>query len=169
MSPPPATVVTRPATRADAAAINRIYNRFVTDTAVTFDVEPWDTARREAWLDGFAAPHHILVAECDGAVTGFAYNTKFRHRPAYRRSTETTVYTDPASQSRGVGGALYESLFQRIAQTDLHRAYAVIALPNPRSVAFHQRFGFAPVGTLHQVGYKFGEYVDVTWFEKPLK
>ena len=156
----------------DAPAINRIYNHYVRNTAITFDIEPWNTQRRTAWIDEFAdpeSPYHAVVAELDGKITGFAYNSRFRPRAAYRLSTETTIYTSPETRARGTGTALYKNLFQRIENTELHRAYAVIALPNPRSIAFHQRFGFSPIGTLHEVGRKFDRYVDVTWFEKALK
>ena len=162
----------RAAAANDAPAINRIYNHYVRNTAITFDIEPWNTQRRKIWIDEFAdpeSPYHAVVAELDGKITGFAYNSRFRPRAAYRLSTETTVYTEPQSRVRGIGTALYQDLFKRIEQTELHRAYAVIALPNPRSIAFHQKFGFSPIGTLHQVGRKFDRYVDVTWFEKALK
>ena len=162
----------RAAAANDAPAINRIYNHYVRNTAITFDIEPWNTQRRKIWIDEFAdpeSPYHAVVAELDGKIIGFAYNSRFRPRAAYRLSTETTVYTEPQSRVRGIGTALYQDLFKRIEQTELHRAYAVIALPNPRSIAFHQKFGFSPIGTLHEVGRKFGRYVDVTWFEKALK
>ncbi len=171
MSPPTPAPAVRAAVAADAGAINRIYNHYVRNTVITFDLEAWDTQRRAAWLEEFAGaenPYHALVSELHGEVTGFAYNSRFRPRAAYRLSTETTIYTDPEKPPHGAGGALYQTLFQRIQKTNLHRAYAVIALPNPRSIAFHHHFGFAPIGTLHQVGHKFGRYVDVAWFEKPL-
>ncbi|MDD9857952.1 MAG: GNAT family N-acetyltransferase [Gammaproteobacteria bacterium] len=162
--------VVRAAAVADAAAINRIYNHYVHHTAVTFDIEPWSTPRRRAWIAQFTGnPHHALVAELDGAVAGFAFNHRFRDKAAYRHSTETTIYTAPENQARGIGTALYENLFERIEKTELHRAYAVIALPNPRSIALHRRFGFTRIGTLHQVGHKFGRYIDVAWFEKALR
>ncbi len=162
----------RAAAPLDAAAINRIYNHYVRHTAITFEVEPWSAERRQAWIGEFGgdgdSPYHALVAELDGALAGFAFNSPFRPRAAYRRSTETTIYTAPQRQASGIGAALYENLFQRLEKTDLHRAYAVIALPNARSVAFHRRFGFTQTGTLNEVGYKFGRYVDVAWFEKML-
>ncbi len=181
----PALVI-RTATRADAAAINRIYNHYIRRSIVTFDVQPWSAQRRATWLDEFihagprnAGQHHVdqhhanryhaLVAEQDGAVVGFASNGPFRPKAAYHLSTETTIYTAPHNQSRGIGTELYKTLFQRIGDTDLHRAYAVIALPNPRSIEFHHRFGFTAIGTLHQVGHKFDRHIDTTWFEKKLK
>ena len=113
--------------------------------------------------------YHALVAELDGAVAGFAFNHAFRAKPAYRRATETTVYAAADHQARGIGGALYAELFRRIESTDLHRAYAVIALPNPRSIALHRRFGFTRIATFSEVGYKFNKYIDAAWFEKALK
>ena len=164
----------RVAAVSDAASINRIYNHYVRNTTITFDVEPWNTRRREQWINTFvddanSESYHAVVAELHGALVGFAYNSNFRARAAYQRSTETTIYINPETPPCGAGTALYECLFERIKKTDLHRAYAVITLPNPRSIEFHQRFGFTVVGTLHQVGYKFGHYVDVSWFEKKLK
>ena len=107
------------------------------------------------------------VTNVDTPIIGFACNTAFRARPAYRLSTETTVYAD-IDAPRGVGAALYRRLFELIARTSLHRAYAVIALPNARSVALHERFGFMHVGAANQVGYKFDKFVDIAWYEKKL-
>ena len=107
------------------------------------------------------------VDNVDTPIIGFACNTAFRARPAYRLSTETTVYAD-IDAPRGVGAALYRRLFELIARTSLHRAYAVIALPNARSVALHERFGFVHVGVANQVGHKFGKFVDIAWYEKKL-
>ena len=176
----------------DAAAINRIYNHYIRHSAITFDIEPWSIERRRDWLAGFIDGdgdnddggdnnggdngrgddgdiYHALVAELDGGVAGFAFNHAFRAKPAYRRATETTVYAAADHQARGIGGALYAELFRRIESTDLHRAYAVIALPNPRSIALHRRFGFTRIATFSEVGYKFNKYIDAAWFEKALK
>lgn len=113
--------------------------------------------------------YHALVAELDGGIAGFAFNHAFRAKPAYRRATETTVYAAADHQARGIGGALYAELFRRIESTNLHRAYAVIALPNSRSIALHRRFGFTRIATFSEVGYKFNKYIDAAWFEKALK
>ncbi|MFQ5843947.1 MAG: GNAT family N-acetyltransferase, partial [Planctomycetota bacterium] len=101
-------------------------------------------------------------------VVGYACSTPFRPKPAYRTSVETTVYVAPAATGRGVGGRLYQALFDALAGEELHRAYAGIVPPNPASVALHRRFGFHEVGVAREVGHKLGRYWDVAWFEKGL-
>ncbi len=167
---PVSDVVVRAGVSADAAGINAIYNHFVRETAITFDVEPWDESRRRTWInENFADPPWFLrVAECRGELVGFAYNGRFRPRAAYDSSTEVTVYTQPEVAPRGTASRLYDALFDAIAGTDLHRAYAIIALPNPASIALHLKFGFRHVGTLGEVGTKFGRRIDVAWYEKAL-
>lgn len=159
----------RAATPADAAGINAIYNAYVRDTHITFDTEPWCLAQRQSWVCEFAPPYFAVVAVLDSQIAGFAYNDVFRSRAAYRFSTETSIYVSPDhARRRGLGRALYRELFARIATTELHRAYAVIALPNLASVAFHREFGFRPRATLSQVGWKFGKYWDTLWMERGL-
>ena len=149
-------------------AVNEIYNHYVEQTAITFDLEPWDVARRQQWVAQFRSPNFFLVAEHQGQVVGYANNGKFRPKAAYDSSTEVTVYTAPHCSLRGVGSALYHALFQHIGGTSLHRAYAGIALPNDPSIRFHEKFGFRHIGTLTEVGTKFGRRVDVAWYEKAL-
>lgn len=158
----------RPGHIDDAASINRIYNHFVNRTTVTFDIEPWPLEQRQAWVDGFASPYFLLVAEQAGRVTGFAHNGRFRPKAAYDSSTDVTVYTAPGEARPGTGSALYRALFSQLQSTGLHRAYAIIALPNDASVRLHEKFGFRHVGTLHEAGTKFDRRIDVAWFEKPL-
>ena len=152
--------------------------QFCVDPTV-FDVATVDSVDGGDNTVNINTPYYALVAEVDKVtkvdnvtnvdtpIIGFACNTAFRARPAYRLSTETTVYAD-IDAPRGVGAALYRRLFELIARTSLHRAYAVIALPNARSVALHERFGFMHVGAANQVGHKFGKFVDIAWYEKKL-
>ena len=160
--------VIRPGNEGDTSAINRIYNHFVLHSTVTFDIEPWSDENRRAWIRGFEKPYFLVVAEASGEVVGFAHNGKFRPKAAYDSSTDVTVYTAPGVTPPGTGTALYRALFTRLNTTDLHRAYAIIALPNAASVALHEKFGFSPAGVLSEVGTKFGRRVDVAWYEKPL-
>ena len=150
--------------------LTAIYGHYALHTHVTFDGEPPTVDERRAWLrDHRLDPRHVvLVAEHDGAVVGYAASGRHRPRPGYDTTVETAVYAHPDHTGRGVGTALYEELFRALQGQDVHRAVAGIALPNPASVALHERFGFREVGRFTEQGRKFGRWWDVAWYERPL-
>jgi phosphinothricin acetyltransferase len=153
----------------DLPELVRIYNHYVTTTHITFDIEALEVEARRPWLDGFshAGPHQLLVAELEGAVVGYASGRPFRPKPAYDSTVETTIYLDPGGVGGGLGSRLYGALLELLqAERDVHRAVGGVTLPNPGSIALHERFGFTPVGTFREVGFKFDEYWDVCWYEK---
>jgi len=155
----------------DLPALVAIYNHYVRESHVTFDTESFTVESRRAWFEGFAhgGPHRLLVADAGGRVAGYAYSAPLRPRAAYRTSAETTVYVDPALTGRGIGRLLYAELLDGLARNGtIHRVYGVIALPNPASVALHERFGFRQVALLSEAGLKFDRYWDVGWYEKPV-
>ncbi len=159
----------RPATGEDAQALNDLYNRYVARSHSTFDLEPMTIGARLAWLaEHNAARHRAIVAVLDGTVLGFASSGRYRVRPAYDPSVETSVYVGERHTGRGIGTRLYAALFELLRHEDVHRAYAGIALPNPASVALHERCGFREVGRFTEQGRKFGRYWDVAWFERPM-
>jgi phosphinothricin acetyltransferase len=165
-----AAVNVRPATEDDLEAINEIYNHYVTETHVTFDDEPMTMEARREWFTHYAATgrHRVLVAAGGDTVIGYASSSRLRPKPGYLTSVETSVYLVPDATGRGAGRQLYAELFKAIEGEDVHRAYAGIALPNPASIALHERFGFKRVALFSEQGRKFGRYWDVAWFEKPL-
>jgi phosphinothricin acetyltransferase len=110
----------------------------------------------------------LLVAVLEEAVVGFTTSSQFRPRPAYETSVETSIYLAADAVGHGTGSKLYAELFHALEGEDVHRAYAGIGLPNPASVALHERFGFKRVAHFTEQGRKFGRYWDVAWFEKPL-
>lgn len=155
----------------DAAQINQIYNWYVENSTITFDLAPWTLARRQEWMGPFlskATTFHLVVAEHHGSLAGFAYNAGFRVKAAYDSSTEVTVYTHKDHVLKGIGSSLFEKLFEYIEHTNLHRAYAGIALPNEASIRLHEKFGFEKVGLFEHVGTKFGRRIDVAWYQKRL-
>jgi phosphinothricin acetyltransferase len=159
----------RSATHEDASAINDIYAYYVRETAVTFDVEVPSLAQRHTWFERHADPRHrIIVAEVDARVVGWASSGPLRDRAAYETSVEASVYVARGSTGRGVGTALYEALLRTLAGEDVHRAYALMSLPNDASVALHERCGFVRVGLFSEQGRKFGRYWDVACYEKRL-
>ena len=158
----------RPAEERDLAAVGGIYDHYVRSSHATFDVEPMSAERRRAWLDEHPGGRHpALVAEVEARVIGFASSGRYRPRPAYDTSVETSVYIDPAFVGQGVGRALYTVLFEALEGEDVHRAFAGIGLPNDASIALHERFGFRRVAHFSEQGRKFGRYWDVDWYERP--
>jgi phosphinothricin acetyltransferase len=156
----------RPATSADAARICSIYNHYVTTTTVSFEEdavgEP-EMAQRIA--DCAAAGLPWLVLEVDGALAGYAYATKWRVRPAYRYSVESSVYLDRAFSGRGLGRMLYGALLDALRGRELHLVIGGIALPNDASAGLHEALGFRKVAHFSEVGKKFGRWVDVGYWE----
>ncbi|WP_329178297.1 GNAT family N-acetyltransferase [Streptomyces sp. NBC_01477] len=156
----------------DLAALTDIYNHYIRETPITFDVTPFTPEERRPWLlshpeDG---PHRLLVARSagDGRILGYATSSPFRPKAAYATSVETSVYLAPDAGGRGIGTRLYTALFEALADQDVHRAYAGVTLPNEASIRIHRRFGFQQIGVYEEVGRKFGTYHDVAWLEKRL-
>jgi phosphinothricin acetyltransferase len=161
----------RPAARADLPRLTEIYNHYVIHTPVTFDLEPYTVERRAAWFEQFAPAgrHRLMVAEEDGLVIGYAGTTKFRVKPAYDTTVETTIYCCQEALGKGLGRLLYSALLDTLLGENINRIVAGYTLPNAASAKLHQGFGFRPVGIFSEVGFKFGKYWDVQWTERPLK
>lgn len=159
----------RPAELRDLPQLTEIYNYYVVNTPVTFDVEPYPVERREAWFGQFAPSgrYRLLLAEGPTGVLGYAGTTRFRPKAAYETTVETTIYCAPDAVGRGVGKLLYSALFEALRGEDIHRFVAGYALPNPATAAIHARFGFQVVGVFTENGRKFGKYWDVCWVERP--
>ena len=157
----------RPAMPGDLTRLTEIYNYYVINTPVTFDVEPYTVERREAWFAQFGAAgrYRLLVAESDAGVIGYAGTTRFRPKAAYETTVETTIYCAPDAAGRGIGSRLYAALFESLRGEDIHRFVAGYALPNPATAAIHARFRFKVVGVFSEQGRKFGRYWDVCWVE----
>jgi phosphinothricin acetyltransferase len=167
-----AEVQVRPGREGDLRALTDIYNHYVRETPVSFDLEPLSLEQRRGWLlrhpeDG---AYRLMVA-CEqpgGRVLGYATSSPLRPKAAYATSVETSVYCAPEAGGRGVGTLLYKALFEALEGEHVHRAYAGIAQPNEASERLHTRFGFHPIGVFREVGRKFGRYWDVAWYEKPI-
>ena len=163
-------VAVRPGQVDDLEQLNDLYTHYIRETPITFDIEPWTMELRTEWFSHYALTgrHRLLVAVEDGRVLGYASSSKYRPKQAYETSVESSIYLLPDATGQGVGTALYQALFESLVAEDVHRAFAGITLPNPVSVALHERFGFTEVGRFTEQGRKFGRYWDVVWLEKPL-
>lgn len=161
--------VIRAAVDRDAAALAAIYNHYVTDTIITFEEVPISGAemwRRVNAVRDAALPW--LVAESGGVVVGYAYASKWKDRIGYRFSVETSVYLDATCCGKGHGTALYRELFALLQQCGAQAVMGGIALPNTASVALHEAFGMRKVAHFERVGFKFGAWIDVAYWQRLL-
>ena len=130
----------RPARADDAARICVIYNHHVTDTTVTFDETPLEAREMARRIRAATLPW--LVIEDTGVLAGYARASTWKTRAAYRYTIESSVYVDARFQRRGHGRRIYEALLAELRRRDVHVVLAGIALPNPASIALHERLGF---------------------------
>jgi phosphinothricin acetyltransferase len=157
----------RDAGDADLPAVAAIYAMAAERTAATFDLEGRPPGW---WAEVLADPEHELLVATDGdAVLGYARSSRHKEKPAYSTTVETSVYVGEAARGRGVGGALYAALLERLDAGPKLLAVAGVALPNDASERLHRAHGFTEVGTFHSVGVKLGREWDVRWYERPLR
>jgi L-amino acid N-acyltransferase YncA len=162
-------VLIRLATNADAPAIAAIYAPCVLETAISFEElapEATEMARRIAG-DGRGF-YPWLVAEAHDRIVGYASSSPFRSRPAYRWAVETGVYLAAEAQGRGLGRALMERLIELLTAQGFTAVVAGITVPNPSSVALHEKLGFTPCATYRDTGFKLGEWRTVRVFTRDL-
>ena len=156
----------RPADPArDAAACAAIYAPSVESTPISFELTPPDATEFARRIERYSATHQFLVAEEGGEVAGYAYACRWRERPAYDWAVEVSVYVDAARKGEGIGRALYAELLDRLRAQGFRVAVAGITLPNPASVALHERMGFKSIGALREVGWKVGGWHDVGYWQ----
>ena len=159
----------RAAAAADGAALAHIYNHYIASTIVTFEeatVSAADMTARVAEIAAAELPW--LVSQASTGLSGFAYASRWKGRCAYRYSVEVTVYLEPTALGQGLGTALYAALFARLKELGCHAIIGGIALPNAASVALHEKFGMRQVAHFTEVGFKFGRWVDVGYWQRVL-
>ncbi|WP_087018079.1 GNAT family N-acetyltransferase [Thaumasiovibrio subtropicus] len=162
----------RAATKDDASAINDIYNHYVNNTAITFDLAPWSLAERLEWMATFNrddSPYKLFVYEVESQIVGFAYFNQFREKAAYRLSAELTLYLSPEYKGVGTGSELMNHLIKTMQKDGFKKAYSVITLPNAASVALHKKYAFSQVGKFTDVGFKFDRFHSVAIYERTLR
>lgn len=163
----PVNTTIRSAEAEDGADLARIYNHYIATTVVTFEeaaVCAADMTARVAEISAAKLPW--LVAQSPAGVNGFAYASRWKGRCAYRYSVESTVYLEPAAVGRGLGMALYSTLLARLQELGCHAVIGGIALPNQASIALHEKLGMRKVAHFAEVGFKFGRWVDVGYWQR---
>lgn len=152
----------------DLEAITDIYNEAILTTTATFDTESKTAAERVGWFHSHDDRHPILVAILDGQVVGWASLSRWSERPAYDDTAETSFYVHSAFRGRGVGRALKAATIDEAIRLRFHTLIARVAQGSEASLHLNNSFGFVHVGTLREVGRKFGRLLDVHILQKIL-
>ncbi len=160
----------RDARSEDAEAIASIYNYYVVQTPVTFEEEPVTASQMAVRIDDVIATSlPWIVLERDSIIVGYAYATKWKARSAYRFSVESTVYLARHAVGQGLGTYLYQALIERLGALGINTVVGGITLPNPASVALHEKIGMRKVAQFERIGYKFSAWRDVGYWQMCLK
>jgi L-amino acid N-acyltransferase YncA len=163
------TVIVRPATEADLAAIVAIYNDAVVNTTAIWNDAIVDVDNRKIWFDGRQKlGYPVLVAEEEGAIVGYGSFGDFRAFDGYRFSVEHSVYVAEGVRRRGIASALLVALIEKAKELGKHVVIGGIASDNAASLALHAKLGFAETGRMPEVGYKFGRWLDLVFMQKTL-
>jgi len=152
----------------DAAAILRIYEAYIKNTRVTFEIDVPTVPEFEARMERITAQFPWLVCEVNGEIAGYAYGSRHGERAAYRWSADLSVYIDEKFHRRGIATALYRGVTELLRRQGYFTVYAGVSTPNPKSEAFHEALGFRNLGEFKNVGYKLGAWCGVAWYELPL-
>ena len=155
----------RTAQAGDAAQIRDIYNHYVRHTIVTFDEEDVTEQAMRDYILGILKKFPWLVLEEQGDIIGYAYAGSWKSRCAYKYSLESTIYLRPGHSGKGKGSLLYGELIGQVAKMGYHALIGGISLPNPASIALHEKLGFQKIGQFREVGHKFGKWIDVGYWE----
>ncbi|HEY6502815.1 MAG TPA: GNAT family N-acetyltransferase [Chitinophagaceae bacterium] len=150
---------------ADAEAILAIYAPYVLSTSLTFETEVPSLDVFAERITSYLQHWPWLVCEKDGKIAGYAYSSKYRERVGYQWCVECSVYIHDDFMRKGVGKDLYTALFEILKLQGYRNVYAVINLPNERSVQFHEDCGFKWFATYENVGYKLGKWKTVGWWQ----
>jgi L-amino acid N-acyltransferase YncA len=161
----------RPCTQEDLPQVREIYKLEVREGTASFELEPPSLAEMSARFAAIeAAGLPYLVVELDGRIAGYAYAGPYRPRPAYRHTVESSVYVARWARRRGVGRALLDAVIERATAGGMRQMVAIIGdSAHVASIQLHARAGFRLVGTLENVGWKFGRWLDTVIMQRGLE
>lgn len=161
----------RSATEGDLTAMVEIYNYYIQNSVVTFDMEPMvlaDWSAKFKWIQELGLP--FIVAESPSKqIIGFAYVAPWRQKAAFKRTVEDSIYLRPAAIGKRVGTKLLAELLDQAKAVGVKEVVAVISDKGAESsIALHERFGFKHQGHLGKVGFKFGRWLGTVLMQKSL-
>ncbi|MBD2200496.1 N-acetyltransferase [Calothrix anomala FACHB-343] len=146
-----------------------IYTPIVRETTISFELEPPSEVEFQQRIENYQQQMPWLVCEINGEIVGYAYASPYRTRAAYQWSVESSVYVGEKYRRQGIAKALYTALLKLLQVQGFYNVVAAIALPNPASLALHEAIGFVSVGVFHRVGFKFGKWLDIGFWQLSLQ
>lgn len=149
----------------DAKGILDIYAPYIRDTSFTFETEVPTVDAFAQRISDYLYNWPWIVCEIDGKIAGYAYGARYRERVAYQWCVESSIYIHDDFQRAGIARALYEALLAILKKQGFVNVYAVINLPNEKSVKFHENCGYKWFATYEKVGYKLGKWKNVGWWQ----
>ena len=158
-------LIIRKATVNDAEIICTIYNYYIENTIISFEERPVSVEDMQNRINKVTNVLPWLISEDRGAITGYAYADTWMSRSAYQYTVKSAIYLDSRYKGQGIGTRLYQLLISELRQLSMHSVMGIIALPNPASIALHEKLGFEKVAHFKQVGRKFDKWIDVGYWE----
>ncbi|MBD2339961.1 N-acetyltransferase [Calothrix sp. FACHB-156] len=163
------TATIRLANEQDASPMLAIYAPIVRETTISFELEPPSETEFQQRIQNYQQQMPWLVCEIHGEIVGYAYASPYRTRAAYQWSVESSVYVSENHRRQGIAKALYMALLKLLQLQGFYNVVAAIALPNPASIAVHEAVGFVPVGVFPKIGFKFGKWHDIGYWQLSLQ
>lgn len=158
----------RLATVEDAQKILDIYAHYIENTVISFEQVAPTLEEFEQRIATTIDLFPYLVYELEGEIIGYAYAGKHAVRHSYMYSVNVSVYIDDTHHGKGIGKALYSTLFEILAKQGYYTAFSAITSENETSIKMHEKFGFEQVGFFKKAGYKFNKWLDLVWLQKEL-
>ena len=152
----------------DAPELLQIYAPYVEKTTFSFECEVPSREEFAGRIKAIGGFYPYLIAEEEGKILGYAYAHRFAERKAYDWSAEVTVYVEKERRQNGVGRKLYEKLLDLLRLQHIVTAYAAVTSSNTASIRFHEKLGFKVAGTYPETGYKFNQWLGLTWLDLKL-
>jgi L-amino acid N-acyltransferase YncA len=162
------SIMVRPAALMDLPEIYSIYNHAVLNTTATFQETPESQTYPLQWFRSHQKSKLPILVASEQGVVGWASLSPYHPRSGYRYTAETSIYVREDRQGEGIGRALLRGLINEASILGIHKLVALIEIENVASIKLHKFHGFTEAGVLHEVGYKFGRWLDVMIMEKSI-
>lgn len=153
----------------DAKEIGDIYNYYILNTNVTFEIDSIELEEMKRRIVKTTKFNPWIVYEEDNKILGYAYIGEWKAREAFRFAKEISIYLDPTAKGQGIGTKLMEKLLEKCENYDVHTLISIITMPNNTSMALHKRFGFEKAGYFKEVGFKGEKWLDVAYLQLTIK